>query len=435
MSPVKMAKTAVSEQQLGVERAILVYRNSRAKLLNVSYYIKLLGRCEEDSYANLTVPIQKEIIDDLMTNYPHEESVWDYLAQRELNGFSMIELAQLAPAEKRKIALFEQFLPTSDSAANSSISSNNTTDDEDVPRAPPSTPCSEILSNLSNDKLSPERCAMPSPSPSNTSMPFVGKQEFTDDDDDDDMKEDKYTPTGYDKPVFWQKRPLKKRIELCLHVYQVSLRAVKTPKMCTYYINAMLQLNRDLTNHANYKRKCLAIAFREGHESKLMHEEHYHTCLKLLLKGPLGIENARKLLTEAVHLQDTLLYYDMWMTVHMANDKVDELMEVFQKANEIFGADKCVTLWRKLLNFLRTMTTEQEELGVVRFMDFFRECAMQFSHEFDEFRTEYLLYIATTHSIDAARKEYDELCLMPPASLALHRKMTEIELCSKIDVS
>lgn len=423
MSPVKTANTASSEQQLGLERALLVYRNSRAKISNSIYYIKLLGRCEEDLYANLTIHIQKEIIDDLMMNFPRDESVWDYLAQRELNGFSMIELKKLTQGEKRKVTLLEQVV-AHNSTTITSPKNMTSEDDEEMPMASALLAAPSTISATNVQSVTPD---LPT-------VPFEAKQEFID--EDEDVKEQKFTPTndGYgEKPILWQKRTLKKRIELCMHVYQIAIRALQTTEMCTYYINAILQLNQDLTNQANYKRKCLAIAFREGHISKLMSEEHYYACIKLLLKCPSGIENASQLLTEATHLENSLIYYEMWMIVHMANNNTEKLMEVFQKANKVLGVEKCVSLWRKMLNFLKTTSTEEEN-NVMKFMDFFKEAAMQFSHEFDSFRTEYLEYVATTHSLEATRKEYDELCQMPPPCLALHRKMAEIETMGMIDV-
>lgn len=428
MSPVKTAQTASSEQQLGLERALLVYRNSRAKISNSVYYIKLLGRCEEDLYANLTIHIQKEIIDDMMMNFPRDEAVWDYLAQRELNGFSMIELKKLTQGENKKVSLLEQLIPNNlASSSMATISSANSISVEGnvgIPRSsPPMTPSTIATTNVSETTTS-----------ATTTIPFEGKQEFTD--DNEDIKEEKFTPTNDgcgEKPILWQKRTLKKRIELCIHVYQIGLRALQTTEMCTYYINAMLQLNQDLTNQANYKRKCLAIAFREGHISKLMSDEHYYACIKLLLKCPLGIDNATQLLTEATHLENSLMYYEMWMIVHMANNNTEKLKEVFEKANKILGVGKCVSLWRKMLNFLKTIPTNEEN-GVMKFMDFFKEAAMQFSHEFDSFRTEYLEYISTTQTLEATRKEYDELCQMPPPCLALHRKMAEIEMMAMVDV-
>lgn len=86
---------SIMERQLALERAVLLYRNNRTKITNVSYYLKLLERCEEPSYVNCTVLLQKEIIDDIMKYFFGEAVVWDYLAQRELKGYNMVDLQEI----------------------------------------------------------------------------------------------------------------------------------------------------------------------------------------------------------------------------------------------------------------------------------------------------------------------------------------------------
>lgn len=91
----------VAERQLALDRAVLLYRNNRSKISNISYYIKLLEKCEEPQYVNCTVLLQKEIIDDILKYFCTEAKVWDYLAQRELKGYHMIDLQEIT---SRKVA-------------------------------------------------------------------------------------------------------------------------------------------------------------------------------------------------------------------------------------------------------------------------------------------------------------------------------------------
>ncbi|XP_061390399.1 U3 small nucleolar RNA-associated protein 6 homolog, partial [Musca vetustissima] len=98
------------ERQLGLERAVLLYRNTKTKIKNVSYYLKLLERCEEPTYINCTVLLQKEIIEDIMKNFFAEPMVWDFLAQRELRGYNMIDLQEVT--SKQVAELQEQQMQT-----------------------------------------------------------------------------------------------------------------------------------------------------------------------------------------------------------------------------------------------------------------------------------------------------------------------------------
>ncbi|XP_005192203.2 U3 small nucleolar RNA-associated protein 6 homolog [Musca domestica] len=104
------------ERQLGLERAVVLYRNTKTKIKNVAYYLKLLERCEEPSYINCTVLLQKEIVEDLMKNFFAEPMVWDFLAQRELRGYNMIDLQevtvqQVAELQERQMETDEVNIP------------------------------------------------------------------------------------------------------------------------------------------------------------------------------------------------------------------------------------------------------------------------------------------------------------------------------------
>ncbi|XP_037805803.1 U3 small nucleolar RNA-associated protein 6 homolog [Lucilia sericata] len=96
-------KLNVAERQLALDRAVLLYRNNRAKITNVSYYLKLLERCEDPKFVNCTVLLQKEIIDDILKYFSAQAIVWDYLAQRELKGYNMIDLQEITSKKVAEI--------------------------------------------------------------------------------------------------------------------------------------------------------------------------------------------------------------------------------------------------------------------------------------------------------------------------------------------
>lgn len=52
--------------------------------------------------------------------------------------------------------------------------------------------------------------------------------------------------------------------------------------MWDYYINAMLELNADLSTQASLKRHALSRAFRAAFESNNMSEDHYIQYVELL---------------------------------------------------------------------------------------------------------------------------------------------------------
>ncbi|XP_073832758.1 U3 small nucleolar RNA-associated protein 6 homolog [Musca autumnalis] len=109
----------IMERQLGLERALLLYRNTKTKIKNVSYYLKLLERCEEPNYMNCTALLQKEIIEDVMKNFFAEPMVWDFLAQRELRGFNMIDLQEVTAQQVAELQ--EQQMQTEEGIPQESI--------------------------------------------------------------------------------------------------------------------------------------------------------------------------------------------------------------------------------------------------------------------------------------------------------------------------
>lgn len=91
MNSEKILANNTSEQDIGLEQAEIVYRNSKKKISNITYFISLLKICEEE-FVNITAGLQKMILDDLMDMFPRNEQLWDILAQRELKGLNMSDL-------------------------------------------------------------------------------------------------------------------------------------------------------------------------------------------------------------------------------------------------------------------------------------------------------------------------------------------------------
>ncbi|XP_004535022.2 uncharacterized protein LOC101463552 [Ceratitis capitata] len=93
-------KRAEAGQKLDYESALrqaeCVYRNSRTTITNLDFFLGLVRRCEESSFINITAPLQLKIIDDLMERYPSQERLWDFLAQRELRGYTLGDLKEYA---------------------------------------------------------------------------------------------------------------------------------------------------------------------------------------------------------------------------------------------------------------------------------------------------------------------------------------------------
>lgn len=92
-----LGDNTVSEQDIQMERVVAVYRNSLANITNLDYFLKLLESCED--HAELTAKLQHHIIEDIQTKFSREPSLWDALAKRELRGYHLGDLMNMAENE------------------------------------------------------------------------------------------------------------------------------------------------------------------------------------------------------------------------------------------------------------------------------------------------------------------------------------------------
>ncbi|XP_030568031.1 U3 small nucleolar RNA-associated protein 6 homolog [Drosophila novamexicana] len=92
-----LGDNTVSEQDIQMERVAAVYRNSLSNITNLDYFLKLLECCED--HAELTARLQHRIIDDIQTKFSREPALWDALAKRELRGFHLGDLMNMAENE------------------------------------------------------------------------------------------------------------------------------------------------------------------------------------------------------------------------------------------------------------------------------------------------------------------------------------------------
>lgn len=61
---------------------------------------------------------------------------------------------------------------------------------------------------------------------------------------------------------------------------------LKTEKMWSYYITAMIELNEDTSTQKEFKRTCLVNAFKGAYDADCLSEFHYLHFLEILLQSP-----------------------------------------------------------------------------------------------------------------------------------------------------
>lgn len=362
-----LQKNTESEQSLGLERVLVIYKSSKKKILSIDYFVKLLEITEQYPF---TKDLQKIICEDMMSSFPRNETMWHTLAQRELRGLNMCDLIGTPPDEKLNTEMEIEQIPTNNDNNNINVAN----EDSNV---------NAVIPILEDNKISVNTVAI----------------------------------------AGGQKRTLKRRIELCYEVYNAAVKELKTEKICSYFLNAMLNLNQDLSTQRGLKRTKLAQAFKVAHEANCMSEDHYLMFIDLLKESndtnP-EIENIMKAATKRHSKSEKL--WEQYMYYYICKNDHIKLDEIFRNAIKELNDDKSHSLYRLMIQYY---LTNWDLSGKVDEM--FMETCKKTTENFAPFRERYLEYTVINKDLEETRKIYNELAQLPPPCLELHQKMAYLE--------
>lgn len=85
---IRLENKRKSDELEALQHADVVYASSKKKFTNIEFYIEMLNIVDKFSYAH---SIQQRILDDMREMFPRAEILWHTLAQRELKGLSNID--------------------------------------------------------------------------------------------------------------------------------------------------------------------------------------------------------------------------------------------------------------------------------------------------------------------------------------------------------
>ncbi|KAL5274361.1 UTP6 family protein [Megaselia abdita] len=218
----------------------------------------------------------------------------------------------------------------------------------------------------------------------------------------------------------FSKRTSEKRIEMCCMVYQNAVTSVNTSLMWKYFIDALLELNQDMEVEPVLKRRKLGNTLKEAHEAETMSEEHYLFYTALLEDGK--SEN-NDLITDIL-LKATELYSTsskLWCQrlYHAIKIKSCEIESIFSE-----GRSKLEDIKDFCQIMIRHWNATKKHSKIE---EMFKSICFKTDKISAEFREPYLEWTSEKHSIEKARKLYDQLNKVPPPSLTLHYKMAELE--------
>ncbi|XP_031620644.1 U3 small nucleolar RNA-associated protein 6 homolog [Contarinia nasturtii] len=223
-----------------------------------------------------------------------------------------------------------------------------------------------------------------------------------------------------------QHTSLRKRIESCVEIYEEAVKVVNTAKMWNYYINAMLELNKDLSSLIGVKRFSLSRAFAGGNNSNHMSENHYLQYIELLYSNNPTDENIEQVFQKAIKIynnsQNIWLQY---LRYYIQENKLNKVKEVFRSAKNRLDS-KSSDIWELYLNYLKYLHSYSKEANT-EFEHMIRDVAAQPYNSFNILKAHILELIATTVGIKRARKTYELFIKHVPGCYEVHNMMADLE--------
>lgn len=224
---------------------------------------------------------------------------------------------------------------------------------------------------------------------------------------------------------------LKKRIELCMQLYENAGRTINSCKMWNYYINAMLELNSDLSTQAATKRFALKRAFEEASKHEKMSEDHYIQYIQMLYtqsKDDPNINNVFEMATKAYN--KSLQIWTLCMRYHLQKNDFKQIQAVFSKAL-FFLRDDCADLWQLYMIYLKSCRNTQAHAEFERRMS---QLSGRSHPNFNVLKAQMLELLAATVSMKRARKTYELFIKDYPECYEVHEMMAELEAMQVIPI-
>lgn len=320
----KEEEKSETDVPIELKRIQIIYKTASNNIQDVNYIIGLFNIAK--NYKN-TEKLQHQIIGDLTDKYSNKPQMWDFMARRELEGFS--------------------YNP----------------DDENM----------EV-----------------------------------DGDDNDDSS-----------------TSIRDRINSCNEVYQAAVKRLKSETMWSLYIDCLIEINHDLSTLPNYKRKLLKNALLQGHQAKKLQEKYYLNWIDMLKGDKNDDKTNEKIYQVLTYATDAIPQSsDIWrkkinhlIKTNSDNDIIDQ---EFTKAIEILG-NNSLPIWKMKLPYYQARFPNKVE-------DIFKSAIMQPPEIAKLIKVPYIEWTILTKGIEAARQKYQELSVLPPLCLELHKRMADLEI-------
>lgn len=228
----------------------------------------------------------------------------------------------------------------------------------------------------------------------------------------------------------------RKRIEQCVETYQEAVKVVDTGKMWNYYINAMLELNNDVSassTQVGLKRSSLSQAFEGANSSNHMSETHYLQYIELLYSNNPKDKNIEQVFQKATKIYGiSEKIWLQYLRYYIQANNFKKLKGIFKTAKIRIEPTKGSEVWGFYLIYLKTIQSNEANND---FELLISEVACQPHTSFNVLKAHILELIANTVNMERARKTYKLFIKHFPSCYEVHEMMAESEAKLVIDKS
>lgn len=199
--------------------------------------------------------------------------------------------------------------------------------------------------------------------------------------------------------------------------------------MWKMYIDALLLLNKDLSQESQLKRELLFSALKRAHDSNHLDENHYQVYYEYLLalykKHQNNETNKKerrddiiKMLSEASKRFNKHNIWKMWIEFHIELEENDRVDEVFAEAVKMLGKEIATPLYSLLVHYYLSQPALNSKVD---------KCFKKTVEETHTMQDSYLEWTALMRGIEAARQLFEWFCKYDHLTYDCCEKMLYLE--------
>lgn len=194
--------------------------------------------------------------------------------------------------------------------------------------------------------------------------------------------------------------------------------------MWNYYINAMIDLNSDLSTQSLLKQLSLKRAFESASQTKYMTEDYYIQYVELLFRMNPNDQSIERVLHKVTKLYErSLRIWLLCMRYHIQKSNFQKVREIFKIAKNLLGANG-VEIWELYIMFVKSCRNTEATL---EFNNFAVELSRQQNPAFNKLKAYILEMLAATTSMKKVRKTYELFIKHYPVCYEVHDMMATLE--------